>query len=1227
MVVEKAKSIVKNLFTTIDNQKVEKRYLEDQPVREHKADRFQFAQIADLMYQLLEQGHLPLHIGLLGPWGSGKTSVLRLLEKRIQLDGDKYDIKFISVWKFSEDAHSLQRKIVREAENSLELNKPEGISLEISHTNGVQGTNIGALFVPLNKLYKQNKLYYFAVVLFLLTVIISPVLSLFVTINSGFFLSLINIFLLAIFSVVTGLLNKSTIQHTNQTQVKELGLQFGDQYEYRFNSAVEEYLNKKKNKKLIFVFDDLDRLPPKQLVAALNTIKTFFRSDLCAFIIPCDEAVLRSGIKKVFEEKKMTNFSVSEYLNKTFDHLIQLPVLEQANMKKYAKQLLVDQNVHWTKDARLSVDRILGNLIHSDVKTPRQVKNILNAFAYDWALACKRDEEAGVVLLTKDPMAISVFTVLKTNYPNFFEKLKVTPFLIKEDFKEKTGTEKEINENPSNEDISDKSSTSSSDDDEDHLDEMLIAFLSRVKNSIPSDPRAFIYFTNEKLNPAAGKPDIDKAKAALMNDQPELFESFFNKLPEEDKPVVLESTLSDIEDNAFVEIENCLNVLIQSEFALKYIQEMDRIRWEHLVQQNLIFLAKFPISSVCYALQFIGPYSWKEYGQIIEVDQRYEEILEVWKNHPEYIEQLSISRLSTLIGKAFSSNNKDYFLLETVLSASEGHDILNELDWWNLMLETAEKKLEPMFNFKDWLMALSHKTAFDLTCSSIAGLYKAFSWKWESPLEGIGELWCDTFANSGNEKDLNEILDILESSTIGFKDADLQQIGIYLSENRSGEDLSQKVIGVLKSWWDFEESDGEEKGTYKETALDLIKNWRAAPGIPEFCLNAFVLSLEDKYINSFIEILINRPDEISDHEVLLAYLFGQVRNASGKSGASDIILKMGGSPVWKQKAKHHLEELVINSHITTILGWSSEALRDRVELFCKLKNCDSDALEWMENTIFTLIRMARGLETTPLGNPSVSLNIIVSCAVEQIQFTNWDHIFDRWNSVGMKEVLDAQNQEKVLRAFLRHSAVENESINQWFVESRKLEGRVYQDAILARWEYMSESNRTQILNNLVGLQDDNNLMEQYLNKLIQWYEANPFLEHIEELAAWPINETSKRSICRSIVQNVNNHTLGLWISEEIANMNQHGKQHWKRIVVEEATKLRHDLPLPDDITILETAIGIGDERAQLALQVIASAETNKGQIQRLRGKIQQLSDDFPEEVSEVNKKYNWSNKW
>ncbi|MCM3080555.1 P-loop NTPase fold protein [Brevibacillus invocatus] len=1206
----------------------EKHYLEDQPVTEHKSDRFQFAQISELMYQLLEQGHLPLHIGLLGPWGSGKTSILRLLEKRIEIDGGKYDIKFISVWKFSEDAHSLQRKIVREVEHVLDLNNPEGISSESTRTTSVQGTNIGALFIPSKQYFKENKAFSTAVVLFLLLVLTTPVLSMFFTLSSTFFLSLNTVYILAFFGAITSLLNKSSVQRTNQIQVKELALQHGDQYEHRFNGAVEEYLKKKKNKKLIFVFDDLDRLPPKQLVAALNTIKTFLRSDSCAFIIPCDEKVLRSGIKKVFEEKKMTNFSVSEYLNKTFDHLIHLPVLEQANMKKYAKRLLLDQNVNWTKDSRLSVDRILGNIIHSNIKTPRQVKNILNAFAYDWALACKRDEEAGVELLTSNPMSISVFSVLKTNFPNFFEKLKETPFLIKEDLEEKRKTrgnddEKVADEESNESEKSEDSPHENLEEEEDHLDETLIAFLARVKNSIPDDPRPFIYFTNEKLNPAAGKPDIQRAKDALMNDQPELFDELFQKLSDKDKPVVLESTLSDIEDNASVEIENCLSVLIQTKRALNYITELDRIRWEHLVQTNLMYLTRFPIDSVCYALEFIGPYTWKDYGRIIDKDTRYKELVNVWMEHPNYIEKLSIPELSTSLVKTFSSNEQIYDLLDTIRSVDSNNSLLTSFDWWSILLEAAKKKWKPSFTFKDWLEAWQQKSGNDLTCSSIGYLYKAYGLKKEAPLQGFGELWCTAFDKDGTEDDLLELLTVFKADYYGFTEGDLRQIGSYLKEYRESEELKQKVITFLKAWW--EEEDDEDQGKFKDIAHDFLTYWGEAPGIPEFCLQAFQLSLEEKYLNTFIEILIRRADEVEEDETLMETLFGRVRNSSGKTEASKIILTLGSASIWRQKAKKYVDEVVMHAHINTILSWGTDALRERVELLFKLKDHDTTTLEWMENTIFTLTRMARGIEHTPLGNPSITLNTIVESGAGLIQFTNWDQVLEKWISAGIRDVLQAQNQDKVLQAFLRHCAVENKLINQWLVESQKVKGVFYQDAIFARWEYFSSEDRKQILGNMMT-HEDKTLTEQYQSRLVKWYNDIPFLAHIEELASWPFSNESKQSICNSIIKSVDKYTLGTWLSEEIAYMNQNGKNLWKQFAVEEATKLRLDLELPDDITILETAIGIGDERAQLALQVIASAKVDKGKIQKLRGKILRLSEHYPDEVSEVKNKYHWRMK-
>lgn len=46
--------------------------IEDKPVEEINEDKFQYKQVAEIIYDLLNQNNFPIHIGLFGKWGSGK---------------------------------------------------------------------------------------------------------------------------------------------------------------------------------------------------------------------------------------------------------------------------------------------------------------------------------------------------------------------------------------------------------------------------------------------------------------------------------------------------------------------------------------------------------------------------------------------------------------------------------------------------------------------------------------------------------------------------------------------------------------------------------------------------------------------------------------------------------------------------------------------------------------------------------------------------------------------------------------------------------------------------------------------------------------------------------------------------------------------------------------------------------------------------------------------------
>ncbi|MFS0883130.1 P-loop NTPase fold protein [Metabacillus niabensis] len=312
-----------------DSNETEKIFLNDLPLNnEHdQNDKFQAIQIAEILKKSIIQSNFPLHISLLGKWGSGKTSIIKMLQGI--LDKDLYELKIISVWKFADDAPSLHRKIVREVERELNLENPE--SLDVSTTVEKQLQSRGALsnLHFLGKLGNYKWIVLISSIVFLMLVGLQFLLP---VVFSGIINNAVMVTVVAIVTYLLGSNSYSILVSLKDAKVN-IPLTHGDQYENRFKKVINKYLGEKNNKKLILVFDDLDRLPPKQLFGALNTIKTFLNSERCAFIIPCDEEILKSELQLAFEEKEMKKFKVTEYLNKTFDITIRLPKLEPSNMR------------------------------------------------------------------------------------------------------------------------------------------------------------------------------------------------------------------------------------------------------------------------------------------------------------------------------------------------------------------------------------------------------------------------------------------------------------------------------------------------------------------------------------------------------------------------------------------------------------------------------------------------------------------------------------------------------------------------------------------------------------------------------------------------------------------------------------------------------------------------------------------------------------------------------
>lgn len=809
-------------------QHVEKKlFLEDRPLKSNSGDKFQYAQVAEVVCDVLEQNNFPVHIGLFGPWGSGKTSVINLLENKISSENsirEKYLVKTLSVWKFADDAPSLHRKIVRQVQAELGVVNDEGLSVDSTHTETTTGSGIFSLLV-------KNKAFKLSVFFYILILIVTFVFNILVNLPK-FNAVLTSLTSAATVALVLGSLKvfSGSYQISSQVARRNMALQHNEQYEARFEASVGQYLNENNGKKLILVFDDLDRLPPKQLLAALNTIKTFLHSNNCAFILPCDEMVLRNGIKTAFEEKEIiqeedSNKSeesyVSDFINKTFDYLIHLPIVEQRNMKTYAKELILEQKLTWINDPEINLNKIMGVLIHSETKTPRQVKSLINSFVANWELAKKRDNESGKKLLTKEPQTVALFTVLQTDFPDYYSLLVNDPYLI-------------------------------SSIDKNKVKDNLVAYLSRVEKFIPKDdPRPFIYFSNEKLNPATGKPEVLKVLKYLVNGQVSDFKNSFDGLSLNDKGILFSSAISDFYDNPGIEVENCLKSLIESEVDLSnVVSEMELHNWDLLLRENVSYLVNHLPSKVCNVLNYLShdEKAWVEYGSKLNIEDNVEDLVNLWVNHPSSIERLNIQNLGEQLSNFMVGNDAGYSLLEKIFELDSGHPMISQIEWIDIIEQSLSLNYTPEYTLRACITEINIKTESKITASLLNHFLELYDFRSEEFINEIGTLWCKIY--SGTPKEINGFVGFFGlDSFSGFNEEDFLQINEFMKEVSYNE-----VRDFVNSYL------SEEENT--EKINNYLRTFPNSPGIPEFCEGNFSFDLDDEMLELYLDIIISRHSNI-----------------------------------------------------------------------------------------------------------------------------------------------------------------------------------------------------------------------------------------------------------------------------------------------------------------------------------------------------------------------------
>lgn len=379
-------------------------------------DLLGFSVHAELLKDIvIDKNMLPISIGLFGDWGSGKSSIMKMLENKLKSEKNVVTITF-NGWVFEgyDDAksaliESILKSIVKEKKVSA-----KGIDAAKDLLKKVDWLRVGKMAfknvaIPIGKAYATGGLS-----------LIGDGLSKFAD----------------LFDNPDKLVNelKTDKGKKLQLELKKIIKSEKDNKNKTpkvvrdFRKEFEKTIEKCEIDSLVIMVDDLDRCTPDRIIDNLEAIKLFLNVKKTAFIIGADKRIVRHAIQYRYRAKDLRDSEnleyeslVTDYLEKLIQVPYILPKLSEMEVETYLTLLLCQNQLgdkfntvveafadfrekdkystfgyQYVKDIvgesvslnQLSIIPTLAPLIAEGLKgNPRQIKRFLNAFTIRKKLA------------------------------------------------------------------------------------------------------------------------------------------------------------------------------------------------------------------------------------------------------------------------------------------------------------------------------------------------------------------------------------------------------------------------------------------------------------------------------------------------------------------------------------------------------------------------------------------------------------------------------------------------------------------------------------------------------------------------------------------------------------------------------------------------------------------------------------------------------------------------
>jgi formylglycine-generating enzyme required for sulfatase activity len=387
-----------------------------------------FAPYAQTLFDIIsdDDTQTPLTIGIFGSWGSGKTSLMKMIEGRLEKlrqdrrkskksgSGRKYLTIWFNAWLYSRDEalwRSLILRVLAELRREVAHDPKAKDSLDEIETHlyrTVGPTSLGELSIGGNALVSGSQK--------------EAEFKLPMTMGLGLLKEIAQAKANAsdvgnaeALAGVTALMQAVDRMHTGLDRKRVEALEV---FRRDFLTLVKEYVSPGV---LVVFVDDLDRCLPDKAVEVLEAIKLFFDVEGCIFVLGIDREVVERGIRIKYKDYELAEeggappISGARYLEKIVQIPFQLPPIDRSAMGGYVAKMA---------PRLLELDPRCDDVFTVGMApNPRRVKRTLNIFLLLWRLSRNRPQLRDQI----KPVRLAKMVVIQLHHPDLFNLLPRDP--------------------------------------------------------------------------------------------------------------------------------------------------------------------------------------------------------------------------------------------------------------------------------------------------------------------------------------------------------------------------------------------------------------------------------------------------------------------------------------------------------------------------------------------------------------------------------------------------------------------------------------------------------------------------------------------------------------------------------------------------------------------------------------------------------------------------------